>query len=186
MANGDIRKSELRCGWKTLDWGNYMASCTSCGAELTGDFCSQCGAPATAAARRRRMRRVIKWVLVSIGWLLGVMLVVAIVVPLFEKFSSGPGTSAEVAERETVQTAIEVFMVDNDLSKVTPSTSGVGGEKIVITSTQFHPTINLSHYLWDYMEQYSTRFCYRWDADGRITFQYDVGAATGRCLQLYP
>ena len=160
-----------------------MAACTSCDAELTGEFCSQCGAPATGAPRRRRMNTVVKWVLISCGWLLGVMLVAAIVVPLFVRYPTGDSGNARDAEREYVQTAIQVLMVDNDLSKVTPSTSGVGGEKIVITSTQFHPAINLS----DYMEQDSTLFCYRWDADSRITFQYDIDD-NGNCtsLQLYP
>ena len=75
-----------------------------------------------------------------------------------------------VAERETVQTAMHAMMVDKDLSQVTASVSGHGGEKIRSTGTQFHDTISLR----DYMDQAATLFCYRWDADGRITFQYDV------------
>ena len=78
--------------------------------------------------------------------------------------------SAEVSERETMQTAMNAMMVDNDLSRVTASVSGHGGEKIRSTGAQFHETIILR----DYMIQAGTRFCYRWDADGRITFQYDV------------
>ena len=62
------------------------------------------------------------------------------------------------------------MMVDKDLSRVRASTSGHGGEKIRSKGVQFHDTITLR----DYMEQTTTQFCYRWDADGRITFQYDV------------
>ena len=78
--------------------------------------------------------------------------------------------AARLAERETMKTAIMSMMVDNDLSQVTASVSGHGGEKIRSTGTQFHPTLDLQIY----MNQAATRFCYRWDADGRITFQYDV------------
>ena len=63
-------------------------------------------------------------------------------------------------EREAVQTAMNAMKVDNDLSQVTASVSGHGGEKIRSTGTQFHDTIILR----DYMNQAATQFCYRWDA----------------------
>jgi len=84
--------------------------------------------------------------------------------------SESRSEAAVVAERETMITAIMVMMVDNDLSQVTASTSGHGGEKIDATSNQFHPTLNLQ----DYLAQATTQFCYRWQNDGWITFQYDV------------
>ena len=168
-----------------------MAACTRCGAELTGEICSQCSAPATGAPRRRRKRPVIERVLITFGWLLGFVFLSAIIVPLFTRFETDKNQiPPRVVENETIQTAINAFMADNALAKVTPSTSGGGGEKIRSTGTQFHPTINLSDY-WsvylDYKDQGSTGYCYKWDTDGRITFQYDIDD-NGNCssFQLYP
>ena len=108
----------------------------------------------------------------------------AIIVPLVIKFADSGEVAAQAGEVETVQTAIQSLMVDNDLSAVTASTAGVGGERINNTGTQFHASITLQAY----MDQTSTQFCYRWGTDGRITFQYDLVsdacAATG--TQLYP
>jgi len=131
------------------------------------------------------MNPALKWALISFGCLLGVALVVAILVPLFMPFRMVDNHLLNRdAERDTVQTAIQSLMVDSDLSRVTPSTSGAGGEKITSTSTQFHPTLNLQAY-W---EPSATQFCYRWSTDGRITFQYDYDDA-GNCAantdQLY-
>jgi len=89
------------------------------------------------------------------------------------------------AERETMNTALRSMMVRKDLSQVRASTSGYGGEKIVATSAQFHPTLDLQRYL----NSSPTHYCYRWDTGGRITFQYDVNA-DGNCAidgaQLFP
>ena len=124
------------------------------------------------------------------GTLKGVAIVFGILAALLiltMNFSRFPPSNegAVPAERETMNTAIRSMMVDKDLSQVRASTSGHGGEKIDATSAQFHPTFNL----WDYMDQAATYFCYRWDADGRITFQFDVNA-DGNCAvdakQLFP
>ena len=92
---------------------------------------------------------------------------------------------AVAAEREYMQTAMNAMMADNDLTQVRASTSGYGGEKIDAINTQFHDTISLR----DYMNQAASQFYYRWDADGQITFQYDVNA-DGNCAidaeQLFP
>ena len=84
-----------------------------------------------------------------------------------------------------MNTAISTMMVDKDLSQVRASTSGYGGEKIRNTGTQFHPTLNLQPYL----DPSATHYCYRWEAGGRITFQYNVNA-DGNCAidadQLFP
>ena len=132
------------------------------------------------------MDPALKWVLISLGSLVGVMLLAAILLPPFIPFrGSNPPPKNPDAERETVQTAIQSLMVDNDILEVTPSISGAGGEKITSTSTQFHPTLDLRAY-W---EPSATQFCYRWDTDGRITFQYEVNA-DGNCAidteQLFP
>ena len=108
----------------------------------------------------------------------------AIVVPLVISFAGSGEQAAQAGEVETVQTAIQSLMVDNALPAVTASVSGVGGEKINNTGTQFDPTVTLLAY----MDQPSTQYCYRWGTDGRVTFQYDlvagVCALTG--TQLYP
>ena len=161
-----------------------MATCTECSAELTGEFCFQCGAPAAGAPLRRGINPVLKWVLISFGSLVGVILLAAVLVPLFISFGgSNPPPKNPEAERENVQTAIQSLMVDNNFVEVTPSTSGASGEKITSTSTQFHPTIDLQAY-WN---PSTTQFCYRWNTNGRITFQYDYDDA-GSCtsFQLYP
>ena len=84
-----------------------------------------------------------------------------------------------------MQTVIDAMMVDNNLAQVTPSTSSGGGEKIRGTGTQLHATIDMSRY----MVRDITQFCYRWVADGRIIFQYNVNA-DGNCAidaeQLFP
>ena len=108
----------------------------------------------------------------------------AIVVPLVISFAGSGEAAAQAGEVETAQTAIQSLMVDNDLSAVTASTAGVGGEKINNTGTQFNATISLLAY----MDQTSTQYCYRWGTDGRITFQYDLvaGACAATGTQLYP
>ncbi len=107
----------------------------------------------------------------------------AIVVPLVISFAGSGEEAAQVGEVETVQTAIQSLMVDNDLSAVTASTSSTVGEKILNTGTQFNATISLQAY----MDQTSTQFCYTWDTTGRITFQFDVDSADAcTTTQLYP
>ena len=120
------------------------------------------------------MKRILKIAAIVVG----LLAVVIILIPLRVCFLSvgawgcpdlGEPAAME-AERESIQTSILSLMVDNNLTQVTASVSGHGGEKIRSTGTQFHDTIILR----DYMDQAATLFCYRWDADGRITFQYDV------------
>jgi len=107
----------------------------------------------------------------------------AIIVPLVISFAGSGERAAQVGEVETVQTAIQSLMVDNDLSTVNASTSPTVGEKINNTGTQFNATISLLAY----MDQTSTQFCYTWATTGRITLQFDVDSA-GACTttQLYP
>ena len=109
----------------------------------------------------------------------------AIVVPLVIRFSGTAGQATEVGERETTQTIIQEMMIDNDLTTVTGSTSGAGGEKINSTGTQFDATLNLQ----GFMDQPSTLFCYQWNTEGRITTQFDTNSANGcdnTTAQLYP
>jgi len=98
-----------------------------------------------------------------------------------------PGLREEpmAVELVVVQATIDVFMADNRLAEVTPSTSGAGGEKINGTGSQFHETLDLQAYMRDAASSY----CYRWQSDGLIIFQYDVNA-DGNCAidadQLFP
>tara|TARA_B100000315_G_scaffold245244_1_gene270908 strand:- start:5506 stop:5859 length:354 start_codon:yes stop_codon:yes gene_type:complete len=108
----------------------------------------------------------------------------AIIVPLVIRFSGEGESAAQVGERETIQTAIQAMMVDNDLGSVTASASGAGGERINDTGTQFHASITMQNY----MDQTSTQFCYRWGTDGRLDFQYDLvaDACAAAGVQLFP
>ena len=107
----------------------------------------------------------------------------AIIVPLVISFAGSGEDAAQKGEVETVQTAIQSLMVDNDLSSITASTAGVGGEKINSTGTQFHASIIMAAY----MDQAATQYCYRWGTDGRITFQYNLvaGACNAAGAELY-
>ena len=108
----------------------------------------------------------------------------AIVVPLVISFSGEGEEAAQDGERETVQTAIQSMMVKHDLTKVTPSiTTNTDGEIVSSTGKQFDDAENLEKF----MDQATTKYCYKWGGDGRVTFQYDVDGTDGACkTQLYP
>ena len=109
----------------------------------------------------------------------------AIIVPLVIRFAGSGENAAQVGERETIQTAIQSMMVDNDLNAVTASTSTAGGEKVNSTGTQFNASITLQAYI----DQAATQYCYRWGVDGRVTFQYDIDASSACAAtntQLFP
>ena len=120
------------------------------------------------------MKSILKIVAIVVGFLAVVIILIPLRVCFLSVGAWGcPDSGSEramLSERESIQTSILSLMVDNDLTQVTASVSGHGGEQIRSTGTQFHETIILR----DYMDQAATLFCYRWDADGRITFQYDV------------
>ena len=98
----------------------------------------------------------------------------AIIVPLVISFAGSGEDAAQKGEVETLQTAIQSLMVDNDLKVVTASTSGAGGEKITSTGTQFHASITMAAYI----DQASTQYCYQWGTDGRVTMQYNLVAGS--------
>ena len=135
------------------------------------------------------MKRILKIAAILVGLLAVIMILIPLRICYLSVGGLGCPTRGEEAamkaERELVETAILSRMVDNDLSQVTASVSGHGGEKIRKTGTQLHDTISLR----DYIDQAATLYCYRWDAAGRITFQYDVDD-NGNCAidadQLFP
>jgi len=55
--------------------------CTDCGAKVIGAFCTQCGATTTIVATQPRMKSVTKWVLISFGVLVGLMVLAAFIAP---------------------------------------------------------------------------------------------------------
>ena len=89
------------------------------------------------------MKRALKILTIVVG----VLVVLIILAPLRICFVGGWGCPdmadpIEVAERESIQTSILAFMVDNDLAEVTPTTSDAGGKKINGTGIQFHATLD--------------------------------------------
>ena len=109
-----------------------MAFCTNCSAELTGDYCTQCGAPSGDAPRGRQgsAKTVLKWVLISFGALFGVLVLAAIIVPLVVKFDATDGHDYFIVEWQSVQSSIDIMILDNNMTEVT--TNGTAAK---ITST---------------------------------------------------
>ena len=89
----------------------------------------------------------------------------------------GGNKRAKAAEWNAVQSAIDTFMAETVLTEITPSASGVGGEKINGTGTQFHAPLELNLYLRDLPSTY----CYRWRSSGLIIAQYSVNSE-GNCV----
>ncbi len=110
----------------------------------------------------------------------------AIIVPLVISFSGEGEDAAQDGERETVQTAIQSMMVKHDLTKVTASGSANTLVEIVnSTGNQFDGAQNLEKF----MDQATTKYCYKWGTDGRVTKQNDADdASPSACTAtvLYP
>ena len=126
------------------------------------------------------MKRLLKPVAITVA----ILAALAFFYPMILT-SKIPTQEPEEMERDAVQAAIDTFMTVNVLFEVTPSTSGVGGEKINGTGTQFHATLELQSYI----RYLPSTYCYRWQRYGAIIFQYDANA-DGNCAihskQLFP
>ena len=126
------------------------------------------------------MKRFLKLVTIVVG-----LFAVLIIILPFLTADMIPTQEPEERELSTVQTAIDAFMAYNELAEVTSSTSGEGGEKIDGTVGEFHVTLELQPYI----RADTTTFCYRWQGEGLIIFQYDLNAE-GNCAidtkQLFP
>ena len=108
----------------------------------------------------------------------------AIIVPLVIAFSGEGEKAGREGERETMQTAIQSMMVKNNRSSVIASndTANALGKNLLNTGTDFHATINLK----DFMDQSASKYCYKWDKTGRITYHYDIDGTNKACkTQLY-
>ena len=107
----------------------------------------------------------------------------AIIVPLVIAFSGEGEKAGREGGRETMQTAIQSMMVKNNLASVTASLSAdTLGKKLSNTGTDFNATYTLK----DFMDQSTSKYCYKWDSTGWITYQYDVDGTNGACkTELY-
>jgi len=100
----------------------------------------------------------------------------AIIVPLVISFSGSGEEAAQDGEFETMQTAIQTMMVDNDLSAVIASSSS--GK--ITNSQDWDPSASVALSLLQYVDNTSTKFCYTWSTTGLLTAQFDVTDA-GAC-----
>ena len=100
----------------------------------------------------------------------------AIIVPLVISFAGSGEEAAQVGERETLQTAIQSMMVDNDLSAV----AAQGTAATATDAFAFATGVTLQAY----MDQAATQFCYTWGTDGRLLTQTDepVGGTCGSVI----
>ena len=132
------------------------------------------------AAREERGFTLIE-MLVVVGIIVALA---AIIVPLVIAFTGEGEKAGREGERTTMQTAIQSMMVKNNLASVTASnnTANTKGKVLSNTGTDFHATFNLK----DFMDQSASKYCYKWDTTGRITYQYDVDGTADACnTELY-
>ena len=108
--------------------------------------------------------------------LLVIMLGIALLVPLMTPYSSAPSESDRTAEMDTVQTAMDAMMVDNEITDVVPSSYAIQDwiSYPIATGLGLHP-------LTDYLRETTTGYFYCWDTTGRITQQEETGQV--RCSQ---
>ena len=99
----------------------------------------------------------------------------AIIVPLVIAFSGEGEKASREGERETIQTAIQSMMVKHDLAKVKAyaGAATAKGQQITNTGTDFQVASSDTYTLKDFIDQGTTKYCYKWDDKGRITHQYD-------------
>lgn len=101
--------------------------------------------------------------------LLFILLGIALVVPLLTPYSSGPpGVSDQVAEMDTIQTAMYVWLADNNLAEVKSSAYAVQDWNSY-PATLGLGLVPLSNYL--HLTEATTKYFYCWDATGLITQQ---------------
>ena len=100
----------------------------------------------------------------------------AVIVPLVIQFSGRGDTSAQNAEWDSIQSAIDTMMADNTLTTVTAGAAAA----FITDSFDFDAgagTQNLSTYLRDS----STTYCYTWAATSRILTQVSAAGSPAAC-----
>ena len=148
-----------------------MAVCANCGAELTGDYCTQCGESSGGASqtRQRSSKPVRKWGLIALGILVALVVLAAIILPSIFTFSGSGEAGSLDAELDYVQTAMIAMMFDRKLTTVDDHTTGPA----VNTWNAFPGpgAVPLNKYL----REKTTQYYYCWDAKGKVWQRNDPG-----------
>jgi len=158
-----------------------MAICTNCGAELTGNYCIQCGEPSRGASRppQQISKPVLKWVLISFGTVLALLVIAAIIVPQVISFKGSNGKHIFyypwAPEQDNLQLAMDIMMADKGIAVVTANDKGPA----VNTWTAF-PTGPGAVPLSNYLEKNTTEYYFCWDATGEIRPRNDPGKSPTR------
>ena len=90
----------------------------------------------------------------------------AVIVPTVIKFSGSGEAGAKDAERDAVQSSVDIMMSDNAITTVTANGNAA---KIVRATTDFGG----GQLITDYFREPSTTYCYTWAASGEILTQAD-------------
>jgi prepilin-type N-terminal cleavage/methylation domain-containing protein len=102
--------------------------------------------------------------LVELVVVLGIMAALAaVVVPVVARFAGRGDTEANNTERQTVQSAFDLYMSDNALTTVAAS-----GTSTTVWSAIDPGSVGTNMYP-GYLRQSSTKCGYTWAADGTIT-----------------
>ena len=88
----------------------------------------------------------------------------AITIPLVTRFTGSGKEGALAAETETIQTAMNAMMADQNITVVTAKTSGSG----IKSWTAQPPVLGNSAFLSGYLQKTTTTYYYCWEADGQV------------------
>ena len=111
----------------------------------------------------------------------------AITIPLVTRFTGSGKEGALAAETETIQTAMNAMMADQNITVVTAKTSGSG----IKSWTAQPPALGNSAFLSGYLQDSTTTYYYCWEASGEVYAQNGAanvlgtaatGEAAGTCF----
>ena len=113
--------------------------------------------------------------LVELLVVIGIIVVLAaITIPLVIKFTSSGKEGALAAERESVQTAMNAMMAEQDIATVNDNTSG-GGHNTWTAEPTGGGSVPLSGYL----QKDTTTYYYCWEANGVVYAQNAAANTAG-------
>jgi len=98
----------------------------------------------------------------------------AITIPLVTKFTGSGKEGALAAETETVQTAMNAMMAEQNVTTVDVKTSGAG-----INTFTAQPTGTNSAFLSGYLKKNTTTYFYCWEANGEVYAQNAAANVAG-------
>ena len=101
----------------------------------------------------------------------------AITIPLVTRFTGSGKEGALAAETETVQTAMNAMMAEQNITTIDPKTTLAG-----ISDWTAQPTGTGSAFLSGYMQKNTTTYYYCWEADGQVYAQNAVAGAQGTAV----